>query len=55
MVGAGIIGSVRFLLARNVVWSIDWFLGERVFGLHFTDLLFVGSERDGHVVRFAIT
>ena len=23
MVGAGIIGSVRFLLARNVVWSID--------------------------------
>ena len=51
MVGAGFIGSVRFLLARNVVWSIDWFLGERVFGLHFTDLLFVGSERDGLVVR----
>ena len=46
----GIVARItQSVLPRGIV-VFGRFLGERVFGLHFTDLV-IGSERDRLVVR----
>jgi len=51
MVGTGSGLYVQSVVPRGVADSVvvfvamSWFLGERVFGLHFSDLMMIGSKR----------